>query len=71
MNVGTELANSVLQYQPSAEYRIISLNSDEPIRVLNFKVSWKSKYGTYHDFFLKYGGSASLKLMFRKLGYTS
>ena len=71
MNVCTELANSVLQYQPSAEYRIISLNSDEPIRVLNFKVSWKSKYGTYHDFFLKYGGSASLKLMFRKLGYTS
>jgi hypothetical protein len=68
MSIGTELANSVLQYQPSAEYRIISLNSDDPLRTLNFKVSWKSKWGTYHDFNLKYGGSASLKLMFRKRG---
>lgn len=71
MSIGTELANSVLQYQPSAEYRIISLNSDEPLRVLNFRVSWKSKWGTYHDFYLKYGGSASLKLMLRKKGFSS
>lgn len=68
MATGTELANSVLQYQPSAEYRIISLNSDQGLKVLQFKVSWKSKWGSYHDFYLKYGGSASLKLMFRKRG---
>lgn len=70
-DVGTELANSVLYYTPSAEYRLFDLNSNQPLSNLNIKVYWKSKWGQYHDFYLKYAGSASMKLLFRKKNFES
>jgi len=67
--IGTELSNSVLYYTPASEYRLFSLNSNQPMNKINIKVSWLDKYGSYHDFLLNYGGSSSLKLLFRKRNY--
>ena len=70
-DIGTELSNSVLYYTPASEYRLISLNSNQPINKINIKVSWLDKFGGNHDFLLNYGGSASLKLLLRRKNYNN
>jgi len=62
---GTEYFPNVL-YLPTAEYRLIDLQSNSPLYGVQISVQWKDVYGIYHDFFLQNGCSCSLKIMFRK-----
>ena len=62
---GTEYFPNVL-YLPTAEYRMIDLQSNSPLYGVQISVQWKDVYGIYHDFFLQNGCSCSLKIMFRK-----
>ena len=60
-----------ITYQPSAEYRLSDLLGSlgrfaENVSQLNLNVYWKDKYGSLHRFLLESGGTASLKLLFRK-----
>jgi hypothetical protein len=66
LTTGLEMSNSVLYYSPVAQYRYFDLQSREGIKQLNLQVFWKSKYGTYHQYYLPYGGFATLKLLFKK-----
>jgi len=68
-DVGTEIANCVLQYQPTAEYRLLDLNSNNALSQLHIKVYWKDKWGQMHEYYLSYGSTASLKLLFRKKNF--
>lgn len=62
---GTEYFPNVL-YLPTAEYRMIDLQSNAPLYGIQISVAWKDVYGITHDFFLQNGCSCSLKIMFRK-----
>ena len=53
-------------YNPSAEYRRISLTGNMPIREIDINVFWRPKTGQLLPFRLQSGGSASLKLLFEK-----
>lgn len=55
-----------ITYQPSAEYKLSDVYGNNPIYQLNLNVYWKDKYGSLHRFLLESGGTASLKILFRK-----
>jgi hypothetical protein len=62
---GTEYFPNVL-YLPTAEYRLIDLQTNAPLSGIQINVLWKDVYGIQHDFYLQNGCSCSLKVMFRK-----
>jgi hypothetical protein len=53
-------------YNPTAEYRRLSLTGNMGIRNIDISVFWRSKTGQLLPFRLPSGGSASLKLLFEK-----
>jgi hypothetical protein len=53
-------------YNPTAEYRRLSLTGNIGIRNIDIAVFWRSKTGQLLPFRLPSGGSASLKLLFEK-----
>lgn len=55
-----------VSYSPSGEYRLIDLQSNQPINSIEISVYWKDQYGTLHPFTLEPGCFSSLKLLFRK-----
>ena len=55
-----------VSYSPSGEYRLIDLQSNQPINSIEISVYWKDQYGTLHPFTLESGCFSSLKLLFRK-----
>ena len=55
---------SLLLYYPTAEYRMLTLNSTQPINQVDIQVFWKNKIVKLIPFYLPSGGSCSLKLMF-------
>jgi len=55
-----------LEYAPSAEYRLIDLQGNNPVTNVNFAVYWKDKYGNITPFKLGAQCSSTIKLLFRK-----
>lgn len=55
-----------IHYTPSAEYRLIDLQSNAPLNNLQISVYWKDPTGTLHPFRLSAGATATIKVMFRK-----
>jgi hypothetical protein len=53
-------------YNPTAEYRRITLTGNMGIRNIDINVFWRSKTGQLLPFRLPSGGSATLKLLFEK-----
>jgi hypothetical protein len=53
-------------YNPTAEYRRISLTGNMGIRNIDINVFWRSRTGQLLPFRLPSGGSATLKLLFEK-----
>jgi len=53
-------------YEPQAEYRLSDLYGNTEISQLQISVFWKDKWGVLHTFTLESGGTASLKILFRK-----
>ena len=60
-----------LGYSPQGEYRLFALNSSQPLSSIDISVSWKTKYGVLIPFKLPGGGSANLKMMFRKKAFNN
>jgi len=66
MTIGTEYTRNLLYYQPTAEYRLFDLVSQQALQNINISVGWLDKWGFSHPLLIKYGASASLKLLLRK-----
>jgi len=60
-----------LEYNPSAEYRLIDLYGLTPQSALEITVLWKDNFGGLHQFFLGAGCNASIKLMFRRKDFNT
>jgi hypothetical protein len=55
-----------ISYTPTAEYRLIDLQSNSPINSIEISIFWKDVYGGVHPFLLEPGCNASLKILFRR-----
>lgn len=73
-NVLTDMATNDMVYKPnllyvpSAQYRLVDLNSSQPITNIDIQCFWKDKQGILRPFILLSGASASLKILFQKKG---
>jgi hypothetical protein len=59
----------LIQYTPTAEYRMIDLQGNQPIRSIQISCFWKDRFGNLHPFTLASGCNASMKILFRKKTY--
>lgn len=55
-----------ITYTPQAEFRLSDLYGVGDVNQLQVRALWKDKWGILHIFNLESGGSASIKLLFRK-----
>lgn len=62
---GDQYVPSVI-YNPTAQYRFISLNGSQPLNQIDILVYWKTRFGTFIPLTLESGGTCSLKIYFRK-----
>ncbi len=67
---GPEL-RSFIQYVPSAEYRLISMNSNQPLRRFDVNIVWVDKLQQNHQVFVPVGDTFSIKLLFRRKTYNN
>lgn len=65
---GREIRNSVL-YTPTAEYRLVDMISDSPIRTMQFEMWWQDNQNTLFPIMLDPFDNASIKLLFRKKSF--
>jgi hypothetical protein len=65
LSKGTEYKPNI-SYLPPAEYVLAELYGDTPLYSISIYVFWKDKFGDFHPFLLEAGGTALLKIMFRK-----
>lgn len=56
----------VVQYTPTAEYRMIDLQGSGDLKSIYLSCYWKDRYGNLHPFELFGGCNASIKILFRK-----
>jgi len=56
-------------YNPQSEFRLIDLNGTAPVNSVDIQIFWLDRFNILHKFFLWSGGSANLKLMFRKKNF--
>ena len=70
LTTGSEYKPSVL-YIPKGQYRLIDLHGSEPINNVDFKISWKTKYGQVIAFKLGAQCGANLKILFRRKRFDS
>jgi len=68
LTTGTEY-KPLLQYAPSAEYRLIDLIGENPVNSIQISCFWKDKYGNLNPFKLGSGCGASMKILFRKKAF--
>ena len=67
---GDEYLPNVI-YEPTAEYRLLDLQSNAPLTSIQISVVWKDIFGQLHDFYLQNGCGATLKVLFRKKAYNN
>ena len=70
LTTGSEYLPNVI-YEPTAEYRLLDLQSNAPLTSIQISVVWKDIFGQVHDFYIQNGCQASLKVMFRKNAYNN
>ena len=63
--IGTEYKPSI-SYVPLAEFRLAELYGEEELNSISINVSWKDKFGVLYPLLLEVGGTAYIKIMFRK-----
>jgi hypothetical protein len=67
---GDEYLPNVI-YEPTAEYRLLDLQSNAPLTSIQISVVWKDIFGQLHPFYLQNGCGATMKVMFRKKAYNN
>ena len=70
LTTGSEYLPNVI-YEPTAEYRLLDLQSNAPLTSIQISVVWKDIFGQVHDFYIQNGCQASLKVMFRKKSFNN
>lgn len=55
-----------LIYEPTAQYRLVSLQGNRPIYTIDISVFWKDTFGVLIPFRLSAGSGASIKVLFSK-----
>ena len=65
---GTEYKPNI-SYLPKAEFRLAELYGEGALNSIYINVSWKDKFGLLHPLLLEVGGTAYIKIMFRKKTY--
>jgi len=65
LTTGTEYKPNI-SYVPPAEYVLNELYGEKEVYSISIFVYWKDKFGDLHPFILEPGGTALLKIMFRK-----
>jgi hypothetical protein len=63
---GNNQYRPMVVYNPSAEYRLIDMNSCMNPQRVDIIVYWKDKFGNMHPFELNPGNAASVKIMCRR-----
>jgi hypothetical protein len=69
----TDIQSSSLSYKPlltmipSAEFRMISMHQSDAINELQISIYWRDKIGQFNQLYLPPGGTASLKIFFKKI----
>jgi hypothetical protein len=58
-------------YEPTGEFRLSDLYSLMPINQVDISVFWKDVFGNLNPLTLAIGGSASIKILFRKKSFSS
>lgn len=61
----------IIQYVPSAEYRLFDLVGNNPLGTINLQCFWKDRFNNLVPFQLRTGCSASIKIMFRNKKYSN
>jgi hypothetical protein len=61
--------NGEIIYAPSAEYRLLSMNSAQNINRIDLNAYWESKTGQAYPIYLPSGCSANIKIMFRHIRF--
>jgi hypothetical protein len=64
--IGDDTYQPNIMYEPIAEYILSDLTGRGEIRQLQITTSWKDKNGVLHVMNLESGGTASIKIMFRR-----
>jgi len=74
LNIITDLVSNTgsykpnLVYEPSAEYRLITLFGNRPLFNIDLQIYWRTKLGGLVPFRLQSGGTVTIKLAFLKKG---
>lgn len=66
MSVGDNQYSPYVLYNPTAEYRRVSMFGSSPLTNIDISVFWKDKLGVLRPFRLSSGGSCSIKILFEK-----
>jgi len=64
----TGLYKSFLVYEPSAQYRMVTLNGNRPLFNLDLQVFWRDRLGNLNPVRIPSGGSVTMKIGFLKKG---
>jgi len=55
-----------ITYEPSAEYRLISMTGNQPLTNIDISVFLKTRVGQLIPFRLNSGGTCTIKILFTK-----
>jgi hypothetical protein len=56
----------VINYTPSAEYRLVDLNGNAPLSTIQLSIGWRGRDGVFRPLNIGPNGFAQVKLLFRK-----
>lgn len=59
----------LVQYNPTSEYRMYDLQSNQPLSAIELRCFWKDRFGNLYPLKLASGCSANMKIMFRKKAF--
>lgn len=66
-----EETRPVVYYVPTAEYRMVDLQSNQPLCGIQLSVNWRNKFGSLIPLKLGTDGNAQIKILFRKRDWSS
>ena len=69
--VGNNGYTPYILYNPTAEYRRVSLFGNAPLTNFDLTIFWKDRLGNLHPLLLSSGGSCNIKILFEKTGAKS
>lgn len=69
--VNGEETRPVVYYFPTAEYRMVDLQSNQPLNAIQLSINWRNKFGQLLPLQLGTDGNAQIKIMFRRRDWQS